>query len=78
MSEEHSEEMAEHALNLEIDSIGCNQLNTLGNRAIQLGLIVGHGYRGGKYELLSKEEVVLLPPDEALKYLQTLVDEAER
>ena len=70
------EEELRHKLNMEIDILSCNQLNDLGNRAIQLGLIVGHGYRGGQYELLSKEEVVLLPPDEAQKYLENLIAEA--
>lgn len=60
------------------DSFDYNQLNELGNRAIALGLLVGHGYRGGQYELLSKGEVLLLPPQEAYAYLQTLIQTGEQ
>lgn len=55
-----------------------NQLNTLGNRAIALGVIVGHGYRGGDYELLQRDQVVLLKPQEAIAYLKTLIQSTEQ
>lgn len=54
-----------------------NQLHTLGNRAIALGLLIGHGYRDGQYELLHRDEVVLLPPEAAISYLRTLIQTAE-
>lgn len=54
------------------------QLTVLGNRAIALGLIVGHGYHQGKYELLHRGEALLLSPPEAVSYLQSLIDSAEQ
>ncbi|NJL86321.1 MAG: hypothetical protein HC886_10630 [Leptolyngbyaceae cyanobacterium SM1_1_3] len=60
-------------LNLEIEGMSVNQLTELGNQAIQMGLIAGHGYRRGQYEILRQGKVVLLPPQEALIYLQDLV-----
>ncbi len=54
-----------------------NQLNQLGNRAIALGLIIGHGHHAGKYEILSRQEVLLLSPREAYSYLQALIKQAE-
>ncbi|MBW4522612.1 MAG: hypothetical protein KME16_23445 [Scytolyngbya sp. HA4215-MV1] len=62
----------------EADHFDYNQLNTLGNRAIALGLIVGHGYHQGKYELLQREEVLLLSPPEAFAYLQSLIQSTEQ
>lgn len=53
------------------------QLTVLGNRAIALGLIVGHGYHQGKYELLHRGEALLLSPAEAISYLQALIQSAE-
>lgn len=74
----NNEELQEQRLNQELENIGFNQLNELGNRAVELGLIVGHGFRGGQYEILSKQEVVLLPPKEAQQYLQNLIDPANQ
>jgi hypothetical protein len=54
-----------------------NQLHNLGNQAIAQGLIIGHGYHQGKYELLHRGEAVLLSPPEALSYLQALMTSAE-
>jgi len=68
------DELQKQRLNQELENIGFNQLNELGNRAVQLGLIIGHGFRGGQYEILSPQEVVLLPPKEAQQYLQDVVD----
>lgn len=70
----NDEALQKQRLNQELENISFNQLNELGNRAVQLGLIIGHGFRGGQYEILSKQEVVLLPPKEAQQYLQTLID----
>jgi hypothetical protein len=70
------EESLKQRLDLELESISFNQLHELGDRAVQLGLIIGHGFRGGQYEILSREEVILLPPQEAQQYLQTLIDQA--
>ncbi|WP_218079249.1 hypothetical protein [Anthocerotibacter panamensis] len=59
--------------NLGLDAPGYNQLNELGNEAIRLGLIVGHGYRGGKYEILQQGEAMLFSPQQAQTYLQDLI-----
>lgn len=61
------------SLNTELESLSLNKLNNLGNQAIQLGLIIGHGHRGGQYEILRRGEVVLLSPKEAEAYLETLI-----
>lgn len=71
----HHDEM-EHRLNLELEVISINQLNELGNQAIQMGLIAGHGYRGGQYEILRQGEFILLPPNEAEQYLRDLIHQA--
>jgi hypothetical protein len=55
-----------------------NILTETANKAIEMGLIIGHGYHGGKYEILHKTEVVLLTPEEAQAYLQNLIDESEK
>jgi hypothetical protein len=60
------------------DDFDYNRLNELGNRAIALGLLLGHGYRGGQYELLQRGEVLLLSPPEAYAYLQALVQAGEQ
>ncbi|MEX0269734.1 hypothetical protein AB3R30_11355 [Leptolyngbyaceae cyanobacterium UHCC 1019] len=74
----NDDELQEQRLNQELENISFNQLNELGNRAVQLGLIIGHGFRGGQYEILSKQDVVLLPPKEAQQYLQNIVDTANQ
>jgi hypothetical protein len=69
------EEMLKRRLNAEIESMSFNQLNELGNRAISLGLIAGHGYRGGQYELLRQGKALLMSPEEAQTYLENLIKE---
>ncbi|MBL1176278.1 hypothetical protein [Pantanalinema sp. GBBB05] len=66
----------EQRLNLELEMISINQLHELGNQAIQMGLIAGHGYRGGQYEILRQGEFILLPPNEAEQYLRDLINQA--
>ncbi len=70
-----NEEELKKRLNQEVDMISINQLNELGNRAVELGLIVGHGYRGGKYEVLRKGEALMMSPEEAQSYLENLIKE---
>jgi hypothetical protein len=70
------EELFENRLNLELQSIGLNQLNDLGNQAVSLGLIAGHGHHGGQYELLQEGKVVTIPPSEAVGYLEDLINKA--
>lgn len=60
-------------LNLEVETMSINQLTELGNQAVSLGLIAGHGFHGGKYEILHQGKVVLLPPNEASIYLEKLI-----
>ncbi|HBL13724.1 MAG TPA: hypothetical protein DD379_20485 [Cyanobacteria bacterium UBA11162] len=71
MDEEH----IKHRLNQEIESIGINKLTQLGNQAISLGLIAGHGYRGGRYEILRQGKALMMSPDEAQTYLEKLIKE---
>jgi hypothetical protein len=68
MEEENLDPLAE---------IDTNQLTELGNRAVKLKLIAGHGFHKGRYELLRKGEVITLSPKEAIVYLKLLINEAE-
>ena len=60
------------------EALDFNQLHDLGNQAIAQGLIIGHGYHQGKYELLHRGEALLLSPPEALSYLRSLMPSAEQ
>jgi hypothetical protein len=73
----NDDELLKHRLNLELESISMNQLTELGNRAIQLGLIAGHGYRGGQYEILHQGKAVMLSPKEAQVFLSKLIQSVE-
>ena len=68
-----NEDSLKQRINLELETISCNQLNELGNQAVKLGLIAGHGYHKGQYEILRQGKALLMSPDEALKYLQDLI-----
>lgn len=50
-----------------------NRLNQLGNQAIELKLISGHGFHRGQYELLRDGKFLLMDPIEALRYLEELI-----
>ncbi len=50
-----------------------NELTKLGNQAVKKGLISGHGYHGGKYEILCNGQIFLLTPEKAHSYLKDLV-----
>jgi hypothetical protein len=64
---------------LTADNFDYSALNTLGNRAIALGLLIGHGYHQGEYELLptATDTVpatpLLLSPRQAYGYLKSLI-----
>jgi hypothetical protein len=60
-------------LNVEIEMMGINKLTEIGNMAISMGLIAGHGFHGGKYEILRQGKAILLPVNEAEKYLEQLI-----
>lgn len=68
--------MFKERMNLELEAISFNKLTELGNRAARLGLISGHGYRKGQYELLQQGQFILLDPKEATLYLENLLKEA--
>ncbi|MEQ8996216.1 MAG: hypothetical protein RID53_06885 [Coleofasciculus sp. B1-GNL1-01] len=70
-----NEDFIRQKLNQELDSISINNLTQLGNQAVQLGLIAGHGYHKGKYEILRQGEALLMSPDEAQTYLEKLIQE---
>lgn len=61
----------------DLEAIGINQLTNLGNRAIELGLIAGHGYHQGQYELIRDGKILLMTPEEATAYLADLIQSAE-
>lgn len=67
----------EDRLNLEIDMMSMNQLTALGNQAVEMGLIIGHGYHRGQYEILRSAQVVTLSPQEAVPYLQQLIQSVQ-
>lgn len=71
------EDQMRQRLEQEMDMISINNLTELGNRAIQLGLIAGHGYHQGQYELIREGKIMLMSPQEAATYLQELVEQAE-
>ena len=74
----NAEEMFRQQLKEQSDLIAINMLNDLGNQAIKIGLIVGHGYHDGKYEILRKNEIMNLTSEEAQTYLQKLISENEQ
>jgi hypothetical protein len=50
-----------------------NRLNQLGNQAIELKLISGHGFHHGQYEILRDGKFILMTPIEAVHYLAELI-----
>jgi len=68
-----NEEELRQQLDQEMESLSYNRLHKLGNEAIARGLIIGHGYRGGQYEILRREEELLLDPEAAEQYLEGLL-----
>lgn len=70
--------MLREQLEQEYEFVSTNMLTEVGNKAIKMGLIVGHGYYRGKYEILQQGKAILLPPKEAFDYLQNLIAELEK
>ncbi|MBE7385019.1 MAG: hypothetical protein F6J95_026860 [Leptolyngbya sp. SIO1E4] len=68
-----SDEFVRQQLDREIESISLNQLHDLGNQAVSLGLIAGHGHHRGQYEILRQGQALLMSPREAVTYLQSLI-----
>lgn len=55
-----------------------SELTKLGNQAVKMGLISGHGYHGGKYEILFNGQFFLLTPEEAHSYLKDLLKQHQK
>lgn len=70
-----NEDIIRQKLNQELDGISINKLTQLGNQAVQLGLIAGHGYHKGKYEILRQGKALMMSPDEAQTYLEKLIQD---
>ncbi|MGK7928025.1 MAG: hypothetical protein AB4290_22760 [Spirulina sp.] len=71
----NDEEKLRQKLDNELDIMSFNRLNELGNQAIKKGLIAGHGFRSGQYEILQAGEAKLMTPEDAQKYLEELIDD---
>lgn len=70
-----NEEVRQQQVRAELEGMFINELNGLGNQACDLGLIVGHGYRAGQYEILCRDQAIVLPPNQALTYLRELIEQ---
>lgn len=57
----------------EHENVDLTQLNALGNQAVRLGFIAGHGHRQGQYEILRQGEVLTFSPQAAALYFQDLL-----
>ncbi len=60
------------------ESVFTKELTQLGNQAVKKGLISGHGYHGGKYEILCNGQIFLLTPEQAHAYLKDLVKQHQK
>ncbi|MEM1280984.1 MAG: hypothetical protein AAGG53_13415 [Cyanobacteria bacterium P01_H01_bin.152] len=69
-----SDDAIRQQLDLEVECISLNQLNEIGNQAVALGLIAGHGHHRGQYEILRQGKALLMSPQEAFTYLKSLVE----
>jgi hypothetical protein len=71
------QELPDEDLDLELEEVeinNLNQLTNLGNQAVKLRMILGHGYHGGQYEILHSDKVLLMSALEAQSYLEELID----
>jgi hypothetical protein len=68
-----SDDFVRQQLDFEVERIRLNQLHDLGNQAVALGLIAGHGQHRGQYEILRQGQALLMTPAGALTYLQDLI-----
>ena len=69
----NTNEYLKHQLNQEIESISLNQLTDLGNQAVSMGLIAGHGYHKDQYEIIRQGKILTLPVQDAFDYLEGLI-----
>jgi hypothetical protein len=77
MDENHEQQIRKRP-KAEPESVFTNELTQLGNQAVKKGLISGHGYHGGKYEILCNGQIFLLTPEQAHSYLKDLVKQHQR
>lgn len=57
----------------EIEMLGTNRLTRAGNQAQTRGLIDGHGFYQGQYEILRQGQFLLMSPEQAQTYLEELL-----
>jgi hypothetical protein len=62
----------------EKEAFSTTEIIHLGNQAVKKGLISGHGYHQGKYEILCNGQVFLLSPEKAYSYLKTLTEQHQK
>lgn len=74
MNENNEEQILNPGI-AELEDFFTNELTQLGNQAVKMGLISGHGYHQGKYEILWNGQIFLLSPEEAHSYLKKLVEQ---
>ncbi len=72
-----TDDSLEDRIHLELESLQYNELHELGNRAQVAGLIVGHGHRQGKYEILCQGQALMMTPKEAQVFLLELLKSIE-
>lgn len=72
MDKNNEEEMLNQPI-AGVESFFTNEITQLGNQAVKKGLISGHGYHGGNYEILCNGQIFLLSLEEAHSYLKNLV-----
>jgi hypothetical protein len=77
MDENHEKQILKRQTAAE-ESVFTNELTKLGNQAVKKGLISGHGYHGGNYEILCNGQIFLLTPEEAHSYLKDLVKQHQK
>jgi len=68
----------EPAAEQQAENVGLSTLTHLGNEAVALGLIAGHGHHQGKYEIIHNGEIITVSSGEAVTYLQDLIQSAKR
>jgi hypothetical protein len=67
------DESLKRQLDLDVENLSLNQLNNLGNQAVSMGLIAGHGYHKGQYEIIRHGKILTLSAQKAFDYLQELI-----
>jgi hypothetical protein len=76
--DERNEEQILNQRTADRESSFTQELTPLGNQAVKRGLISGHGYHSGKYEILCNGQIFLLSPEEAYSYLKTLLEQHQK